>query len=186
MIPSMRIVPLYLEDANNLVTTWHRHHDASQGHRFSLGVVLATDLIGAAIVGRPVAGATDQRNIAEIVRLVTDGISRPTGFYNRFGEPTFYNPCSMLYAACANSAKFMGYESIQTFILETEPGTSLIAAGFKKIGRSSGGDWSRSGRLRDSKNPQGPKTKWARELNSKVEYKLKESITEKSLGDLGL
>ena len=40
------------------------------------------------------------------------------------------NACSTLYAACARRAKLEGYEKIVTFILQSEPGTSLKAAGW--------------------------------------------------------
>ena len=52
----LHVVPLELSEANRLVAQWHRHHQPSQGHRFSLGVVDNDGgLHGAAIIGRPVA-----------------------------------------------------------------------------------------------------------------------------------
>jgi hypothetical protein len=40
------------------------------------------------------------------------------------------NACSMLYSACARAAQAMGYDKIQTYILVTEPGTTLKASGW--------------------------------------------------------
>lgn len=113
--------------------------------------MLGDKLVGAAIVGRPVARETNQYNIAEVTRLVTDGTP---------------HVCSLLYSACARAADAMGFMSIQTFILESEPGISLVAAGWELVGKSDGGNWNnrvRSGRRTDQ--PLGPKTKWRRVLS---------------------
>jgi hypothetical protein len=142
---SLRLTPLTLKQANALVARLHRHHKPIQGHRFTIGVENES-LVGAAIVGRPGARMTEQYRVAEVTRLVTDGTR---------------HACSMLYAACARAAEAMGYESIQTFILESESGVSLKAAGWKYVGPSEGGDHnrpSRKGRRRDQ--PECPKQKW--------------------------
>src|SRR3989304_4009678 len=106
----LRIVPLELKEANALVKKWHRHHQPVIGHRFSIGAydTNAARLVGAAIVGRPVARHINWRVVVEITRLVTDGTP---------------NACSLLYAAGARIAREMGYQQIQTYILDTEPGT---------------------------------------------------------------
>ncbi len=148
---TLRIVPLELRDLNTLVATFHRHHKPVQGHRFSVGVMDDTRLIGGASIGRPVARLTDQRAIVEVTRLVTDGTK---------------NACSMLYSAAARAAKALGYKRIQTFILEEEPGTSLLASGWRKDGVSGSGAYgwnNRTGRRRDQ--PQGPKQRWVKDLN---------------------
>jgi hypothetical protein len=142
---SLRLVPLTLKQANRLVSRLHRHHKPIQGHRFTIGAKNGR-LVGAAIVGRPGARRTRQYLVAEVTRLVSDGTP---------------HVCSMLYAACARAAKAMGYDAIQTFILEHEPGTSLKAAGWKFVKLTKGGNHnrpSRSGRRRDQ--PEGKKQKW--------------------------
>jgi len=147
----LRLLPLTLAQANDLIERLHRHHKRVVGHRFSIGCQNGKGLVGAVVVGRPVARMTDQNNVAEITRLVTDGTP---------------HACSMLYAAAARAAKAMGYLKIQTFILESEPGTSLRAAGFKFEAMSGGGDWnrpSRSGRRVDQ--PMDRKKKWSKVLN---------------------
>lgn len=70
---------------------------------------------GAATVDRPASNKTEQYHIAEVSRLVTDGTP---------------NACSMLYQASARIAQHMGFWRIQTYILQSEPGTSLKAAGW--------------------------------------------------------
>jgi len=94
---------------------------------------------------------TDQRNTVEVTRLATDGAK---------------NACSFLYAAAARAAQALGYQNIQTFILASEPGTSLIAAGWQCLGPSDGGDWNRPSRAgRRVDQPQEPKVKYGKTLH---------------------
>lgn len=111
----LRLARVELADANAFVERLHRHHKRIQGHRFSLGAETAAGLCGVAIVGRPVGGQ-HQRDWAEVVRLCTDGTP---------------NACSFLYGAAARAAKALGFVRIQTYILRSEPGTSLKASGWK-------------------------------------------------------
>ena len=70
----LRIIPLTLKQANELVKALHRHHKPAVGHRFSVGVEDETGVLhGAAIVGRPVGRNNPQYKWAEVTRLVTDG-----------------------------------------------------------------------------------------------------------------
>lgn len=148
----LKVVPITLRQANELVSKWHRHHKPSVGHRWSIGVSNGTQLVGAAIVGRPVARMTPQYSVAEVARLVTDGTP---------------NACSILYAASARAAKAMGFDSIQTFILDNEPGTSLRAAGWTEEDhrRKTGlGDWGTRERRR-SDQPKCRKRRFFKLLN---------------------
>ncbi len=111
----LRIRPITLKQANALVGYWHRHHGLVVGHRWSIAVEADGAIVGAAIFGRPKARMTDQYLIGEIDRLVTNGHE---------------NACSKLYAACARAARAMGFIEIQSFILLSETGVSLIAAGW--------------------------------------------------------
>lgn len=153
---SLRIVPIELSEANALVKRWHRHHKEAQGHRFSIGVydTKKQEIVGAAIVGRPVARLVNWRTTVEVVRLVSDGTK---------------NACSILYAASARVAKELGYEKIQTYILDTEAGTSLLASGWVCENKTSGGGhgWhNRPGRRDDQ--PENKKQRWVKVLNSHV------------------
>ena len=91
--------------------------------------------------------------VAEVTRLATDGTK---------------NACSMLYSARACLA--MGYERIQTYILDHEPGTSLRASGWRLDGTSPGGDWNAGGegthKGRRTDQPLGAKQRWVKELSS--------------------
>lgn len=146
----MRVVPITLKQANELISRLHRHHKPSVGHRWSIGLEKDGSLIGAAIVGRPVARQLDQYTIAEVSRLVTNGEK---------------NACSMLYSACARAAQAMGYDKIQTYILEDEPGTSLKASGWVLDGVTSGGNWNHSWRKgRREDQPMCRKQRWIKIL----------------------
>ena len=144
--------PCELKDANAFIAEHHRHHKPVQGHRFSLGVTdAAGTLHGAAIVGRPVARlAGSPRDVLEVVRLVTDGTR---------------NACSALYAAAARAGAAMGYRRIQTYILDSETGASLVAAGWVYEGEAGGGQWKHTdGKPRRTDQPTGMKGRWAKTL----------------------
>lgn len=150
----LRVVPLELKEANQFVDLLHRHHKPAQGHRFSIGCVTPDNILhGAAIIGRPVARlAGHPKQILEVTRLVTDGTP---------------NACSILYAAAARIGKELGYNKIQTYILATEPGTSLKASGWKCEGEAGGGQWKHTdGKPRRTDQPTDKKLRWAITLNT--------------------
>lgn len=142
----LRIYPCELDEANCFVKRHHRHHGKVVGHKFSLAVVDETEMVrGVAIVGRPVARMLDDGLTLEVNRLATDGCP---------------NACSALYGACWRAAKALGYRRLVTYILDTEPGTSLTAAGWKCIGQAGGGSWSVPSRPRVDKHPLQGKFRW--------------------------
>lgn len=131
-----------LKQANDFVINHHRHHKSVVGHKFSLGCYSDNTLVGVAIVGRPIARRIDQYDTVEVLRLCTDGTK---------------NACSKLYSACRRAAKELGYRRIITYILETEPGISLIASGWKYCYTNKGGSWNVVSRPRKDSAPTIPK-----------------------------
>jgi hypothetical protein len=131
-------VRIGLDEANAFIAEHHRHHRPVVGHLFSIGAALGDQMVGVAIVGRPVARLRDDGVTAEVTRLCTDG--------NK-------NACSFLYGASARAAFALGFKRIGTYILASEPGTSLAAAGWRLIGETSGGSWSRPSRPRVDTHP---------------------------------
>lgn len=127
---TLRIVPMILAEANDFVDRYHRHHAPVVSHRWSIGVGIDGPdwfaLAGVAICGRPKARALPQYAMIEVNRLATGGVP---------------NACSKLYAACARIATQMGFEEIETSILDNEPGTSLKAAGWQFRRTIKGRDW---------------------------------------------
>jgi len=146
------IKPLELKQANDFVLLHHRHHKPVVGHRFSIGCIDEDGVLrGACIVGRPVARLVDHTEVLEVTRLVTDGTR---------------NACSILYGAAARAGKAMGYRKIQTYILEDEIGTSLLASGWCCMGWSSGGQWKHTdGKPRRIDQPICRKGRWEKILN---------------------
>lgn len=134
----MSHVRIGLDEANAFVAEHHRHHKPVVGHLFSIGASFEDKIVGVAIVGRPVARMRDDGRTAEVTRLCTDGTK---------------NACSFLYGAAARAAFALGFKRIGTYILASEPGTSLTAAGWRLIGEAGGGSWSRADRPRVDKAP---------------------------------
>lgn len=61
----------------------------------------------------------------------------------------------------------MGFTRIQTYILMTEPGVSLRAAGWSYEADTAGGDWNHSAQYagtRRTDQPMEPKQRWAKVL----------------------
>lgn len=135
---SLHVVPLDLASANAFVAKVHRHHGEVVGHKFSLGASKDGEIVGVAIIGRPVARGRDDGWTLEVTRLATDGTR---------------NACSFLYGAAAKAAFALGYRRIGTYILASEPGTSLSAAGWRQIGEVNGRSWSCKSRPRVDKHP---------------------------------
>ena len=129
-------------DAAAFVSDHHRHHTPPAGHKFSLAATVDGECVGVVIVGRPVSRHRDDGQTLEVTRLCTTG------------HP---NACSFLYGAAARAAFALGYSRIGTYILKSEPGTTLKAAGWKLIGETPGRSWSVPSRPRDDKHPIEPK-----------------------------
>jgi hypothetical protein len=150
----LKVVPLELKEANALVESLHRHHKKCQGHRFSIGVIRQDtgELVGAAIVGRPVARAVNSKEVLEVTRLVTNGTR---------------NACSKLYGACARIGKELGYKKVQTYILkDDEQGISLKASGWTQVAFTAGGQWTHTdGKPRRTDQPITPKSRWEKVVN---------------------
>lgn len=142
---TLRIIPLHLNEANELVRKWHRHHKPTLGHKFSIGIAEDERICGAAIVGRPVARRLDNGLTLEINRLVTDGT---------------HNACSKLLRAAWRVASAMGYQRLITYTLPEEGGSSLRAAGYKLVGTTPGKSWSVPTRPRVDTHPLGMKLLW--------------------------
>ena len=125
----LTLTPVTLAAANTFVNAHHRHHKATAGHKFSIGCAKDGELVGVAIVGRPVSRYLDDGWTLEVNRLCTTGEK---------------NACSILYAASARAAKAMGYRKIITYTLDSESGSSLRAAGWSCAGMAGGKCWTGS------------------------------------------
>ena len=149
----LSLVPVSLKEANAFVEKHHRHHKSVVGHKFSLGCVKAGELVGVAIVGRPVSRYLDNGKTLEVTRLCTTGEQ---------------NVCSFLYGAAARAAKALGYEKIITYTLDDEPGVSLRAAGWLCAGLAGGISWSGQRRATPGQYPAQMKKRYEKTLRKEV------------------
>jgi hypothetical protein len=149
------IVPLTLAQARRYVAEHHRHNEPPIGHKFSIGLERDGVLVGVVIGGRPSARMADDGRTLELLRLTTEGER---------------NACSRLYGAACRAAAAMGYRKVITYTLAEEPGSSLMASGFRRDATFAGGEWGRVNRERSTdrptlfdapKMPTGPKVRWA-------------------------
>ena len=141
----IQVVPCELDEANAFVSQHHRHHRPVAGHKFSIAAAKDEEVCGVAIIGRPVARMLQDGYTLEVTRLATDGTR---------------NVCSLLYAAAWRATRAMGYRRLVTYILDSEPGVSLRAAGWKCVGEAGGGSWSRGSRPRVDKHPTQGKIRY--------------------------
>lgn len=114
----LELCPVSRGDAQEFVRRFHRHHKPPIGHKFSIGVVADGELVGVAMVGRPVARMYDDGVTLEVNRTCTDG---------------YPNANSMLYGAAWRATKALGYRRLITYTLASESGTSLRASGWRIV-----------------------------------------------------
>lgn len=145
----LKAVPLELKEANQYVTSYHRHHDAVYRDKFRVGCEKDGVLVGVAQVGRPVNRNLDDKKTLEVVRLCCDGTK---------------DVCSFLYSRCARVAKELGYSKIITYILESEDGISLKASGWSHEADTIGRSWNCPSRPRKTTSPTCNKQRWVKYL----------------------
>lgn len=124
-LPRLWVAPIDFPVVRDAVLAWHRHHTPSLGHMASFGVYLGSRLVGVLSLGRPVSPHLQAQGWLEVTRVATDGT---------------YNACSKLYARAVawvrahnralSRAGGEPYLGLVTYILGTETGASLRAAGW--------------------------------------------------------
>ena len=144
----LQVVPLEIDEVNEFIRRYHRHHKPPLRYKFFLGVSDGMKIVGVAIVGRPVAIARNDGFTLEVTRTCTDGTK---------------NVNSMLYGACWRVARGLGYRRLITYTLPTESGVSLRGAGFRLIGETHDArGWNRPKRPRVDTHPLCSKLIWER------------------------
>lgn len=155
------LVPTTLTAAKRFVGEHHRHNLPPVTWRFGVAVAgCATgNVFGVGMAGNPMARKlmVADPTLIEIVRCtVTDAP----------------NACSMIYGALCRAAKALGYRKVITYTLASEPGSSLLAAGFQLVAElppSRG--WDQPSRPRyerdlfgNTRTPEEAKNRWERVL----------------------
>lgn len=145
----IKAIPLELKEANAFVERLHRHHPPVHRDKFRIGCEVCGELVGVVQLARPVARGLDDGKTIEVVRLCTDGTP---------------HVCSFLYGKAARIAREMGYSRIVTYILESEPGTSLKASGWILDGITAPKSWDTPSRPRSTQAPTCKKQRWIKRL----------------------
>jgi len=144
----VKAMPIGWREAKAWVEENHRHHFSPQGWKFGAAAEKDGKIVGIVMVGRPVSRMISEKEplTCEVIRLCTDGTR---------------NACSFLYGTDRRAAFELGWRRIITYILASEPGTSLKASGWSFVREAGGGEWGRPSRKRDSgKHPTEKKQLW--------------------------
>lgn len=140
--PRLSTKVITLREAQAFVEKHHRHHGSPVGHKLSIGVRIqgTDDLVGVAIVGRPVARLFDDGgDTLEVSRTCTDGTR---------------NANSALYGAVWRICRELGARRVITYTQDGETGASLRAAGFTAVARRKAHPgWDRPNRRRGAGHP---------------------------------
>lgn len=141
----LELQPVTRDEASAYVEQLHRHHEPPVSWKFGIAVNDGSKVVGVIMVGRPVARHLDNGWTLEVTRCCTDGTK---------------NACSMLYASAWRAARALGYKRLITYTLPEEGGASLKGAGWKVVGETKGGSWSRPSRPRVDTHPLQGKLIW--------------------------
>jgi len=131
-------IPIELREANDFVLKYHRHNRPTQGHRFSIGLLKGGELIGVAIMGRPISRMLQTKGTLEILRVcIKEG--------NK-------NANSIMYSRVRKISELLGYTKLITYTLKTESQSSLKAVGAKVVAETQPQSWDRKKRHREEQD----------------------------------
>lgn len=149
------IRPVRQKEAKALIRAFHRHNAPPAGWRFGAAIYNGMTMVGVVWVGRPVARGFDPVTTVEVNRLCIRTDLPPD---------LVWNACSQCYGWAAREAKKRGFEHIVTYTLESEAGTSLIAAGWEREAEVRGRSWNTPSRPRGDSGPTDDKVRWGKSL----------------------
>lgn len=113
----IRLIPITLKRAQEVVREWHSHHDPMIGHMWSTGVIDDRDeLLGVVVVGRPVAPGLQDGFTLEVTRLCCKGGNN--------------HAASRLLGAATTAAESRGIRFLVSYTRIDEEGISYKAAGW--------------------------------------------------------
>ena len=150
---TLAVAPTTLREANEFVANFHRHSKPTQGGRFAIAAVFDQNIVGVAIVGRPVSQTLQDGLTAEITRLCVS-------------KDAPKNTCSFLYGRCWRIWQQMGGNRMITYTLQSETGTSLKGAGWTVMGQVKPHDrWTKKGGNREWQPVYGQlKFRWEKHI----------------------
>lgn len=148
-VMTLRLRPCSIVEAKDIVARYHRRRPVVQGGLWAVAVNdIWKDTVGVAIVGWPPRGYMRPDNaILCVLRVAV--------------SPHARNACSMLLGASWKAVRALGGKALITYTDLDESGVSLIAAGWKVDGITSGkGTWGSKARQRPLAVLPGPKRRW--------------------------
>lgn len=151
MAADLRLVPCTIKFAKAYVREHHRHNPVVVGGLFAVGCesVATDELVGVAIIGRPVSPVLQERGYVEAIRVCTDGTR---------------NACSFLIARARRAAVALGYEQGRfiTYTLVDEGGASIRGAGLRVAKCVKARSWAADNvaRSREDKHTIGDRLRW--------------------------
>lgn len=150
---TLAVTPTTLREANEFVANFHRHSKPTQGGRFAIAAVFDQNIVGVAIVGRPVSQTLQDGLTAEITRLCVS-------------KDAPKNTCSFLYGRCWRIWQQMGGNRMITYTLQSETGASLKGAGWTVMGQVKPHDrWTKKGGNREWQPVYGQlKFRWEKHI----------------------
>lgn len=150
-----QIVPITLQKANDFVERHHRHSSrtSNDGGKFAIGLEQEGELVGVAIVGRPISRQIQMFHgpgVAELLRCCVRS-DAPEGSGKK------------LNARCKRIWQLMGGTRLITYTLASETGGSLSGAGFEVEAVVPGRQWN-GGKNGDRPIATEPKVRWGAAL----------------------
>ena len=141
------VIPIELSEANVFITMFHRHNKPVKRAKFQLGLMQGREMIGVAIMGRPVARMLDDKRTLEILRTCI--------------KPNHPNANSKLYARVRRIAQMMGYNKVITYTLKSESQSTLKAIGAVPVAETRPHKWDCPSRHREDQPIYAePKIRW--------------------------
>lgn len=138
MTDHLMLWPLKRDEANAYVKEHHRHNAPVTGDLFRVGLRYGDEIVGVAMVGRPISKELQNREpqTCELLRLcVRDGAPR--------------NAIRTLHGAVLRAAWALGYNRVITYTLASESGNTLRDAGYRTLGeKRKGRSWNTRSRPR--------------------------------------
>jgi hypothetical protein len=109
-VSDLTLCRVSFREACAFIDAHHRHHKRPTGYVVAIGAMRGGELVGVAMLGRPVARNLDDGRTLEVLRLCVPE-----------NEP---NVCSWLLTRAKRAAQALGCRAI-TYTLEREGGASL-------------------------------------------------------------
>ncbi len=154
--PGLTLCDVAWDEAKAFIAAHHRHSKPPVGWKYGKGLRCGDELVAVMTAGRPVARNLDPAVYVEVTRLCVKEL---------YPSELGWNACSMLYGYACREASRRRYQYVITYTKLSEPGTSLLAAGFVQQGITRAETWDRRGRRRPNAPVPSPKKRWIRTVN---------------------